>query len=50
MKGGGRMATSKGKGWYGDSQGHAKAGRKGGLARGKRGKSENADAPREVLA
>ena len=34
-EGGERMA-SRGKGWFGDSQGHAKAGRKGGLARSKR--------------
>jgi hypothetical protein len=33
------MANSRGKGWFGDSKGHAKAGRKGGLARGKRGRS-----------
>lgn len=27
------MAQRKGKGWFGDSAGHSKAGRKGGLAR-----------------
>lgn len=27
------MAQRKGKGWFGDSVGHSKAGRKGGLAR-----------------
>ncbi|HVZ67754.1 MAG TPA: hypothetical protein VG917_05865 [Patescibacteria group bacterium] len=34
---------SKGRGWHGDSQGHAAAGRKGGLAsrRGKQGSNEN---------
>jgi len=35
------MAKEKGKGWFGDSVGHAKAGRKGGLARGKRSKSSD---------
>ncbi len=30
------MATSKGKGWFGDPAGHAKAGRKGGLARSRK--------------
>ncbi len=29
------MAQSRGKGWHGDSEGHAKAGRMGGLARRK---------------
>lgn len=29
----------RGKGWFGDPQGHAKAGRKGGLARSKRRKA-----------
>jgi hypothetical protein len=29
------MAQSQGKGWHGDSEGHAKAGRQGGLARRK---------------
>ena len=28
--------NTRGKGWFGDSVGHAKAGRKGGLSRGKR--------------
>jgi len=28
--------NTKGKGWYGDSEGHAKAGRKGGIARGRK--------------
>lgn len=35
------MAKAKGKGWFGDSEGHAKAGRKGGLARGKRSKGSS---------
>jgi len=31
------MASKKrGRGWYGDSEGHAKAGRKGGLASAKK--------------
>ena len=30
------MAIGQGRGWYGDPQGHAQAGRKGGRARGKR--------------
>lgn len=32
------MAQGKGKGWFGDSAAHAKSGRKGGLARGKKAK------------
>lgn len=36
------MAQSKqGKGWFGDSAGHAKSGRKGGLARGKNSKHDS---------
>ncbi len=27
------MAKGRGQGWFGDSEGHARAGRKGGLAR-----------------
>jgi hypothetical protein len=34
--------NSKGKGWYGDSEGHAKAGRKGGIARGKKSRENSA--------
>ncbi len=30
--------NSKGKGWFGNSEGHAKAGRKGGISRGRRSK------------
>lgn len=33
------MAQSKGKGWFGDSAGHSKAGRKGGLARSRKANS-----------
>jgi hypothetical protein len=33
--------NSKGKGWFGDSEGHAKAGRKGGIARGKRSRENS---------
>lgn len=29
------MARGQGRGWHGDSEGHARAGRKGGRARGK---------------
>lgn len=29
-------STGKGRGWHGDSEGHAKAGRLGGRARGRR--------------
>lgn len=35
------MANGKGKGWFGDSEGHSKAGRKGGLARSRKNKSNN---------
>jgi hypothetical protein len=38
---GGEHMASRGKGWFGDSQGHAKAGRKGGLARSKRNRVNN---------
>ncbi len=40
-KGGGETMANRGKGWFGDSRGHAKAGRKGGLARGRRSKENN---------
>jgi hypothetical protein len=33
LKGGESMPQKRGKGWFGDSEGHSKAGRKGGLAR-----------------
>ena len=33
--------NSKGKGWFGDSAGHAKAGRKGGIARGRRSRENS---------
>lgn len=40
MKGGGnhmaRSSSGKGRGWHGDSEGHARAGRKGGQARGRK--------------
>lgn len=32
-----RSFMAQGKGWHGDSEGHAKAGRRGGLARRKNG-------------
>jgi len=36
MKGGGNyMAQGKGRGWHGDSEGHRRAGQKGGRARGR---------------
>lgn len=35
--------ASKGKGWFGNSAEHAKAGRKGGLARGKRSKVKSGE-------
>lgn len=38
---GGERMGSRGKGWFGDSEGHAKAGRKGGLARSKRSRGGN---------
>lgn len=31
---------NKGRGWHGDSKGHADAGRKGGLARGKKNRNK----------
>lgn len=31
--------AGKGRGWFGDSEGHARAGRKGGRARGKNSKT-----------
>jgi hypothetical protein len=41
--------NSKGKGWFGDSEGHAKAGRKGGLARGKKSReSMNQNIPNQI--
>ncbi len=33
--------SSRGRGWFGDSQGHSKAGRKGGQARGRRASMNN---------
>lgn len=40
--------NSKGKGWFGDSEAHAKAGRKGGLARGRKGReSTNQNIPNQ---
>lgn len=33
--------NSRGRGWFGDSSGHSKAGRKGGLARSKKASSNN---------
>ena len=33
--------NSRGKGWFGDSEGHAKAGRKGGIARGKKNRASS---------
>lgn len=36
--------NQKGKGWFGDSEGHAKAGRKGGIARGKRNREKSSSA------
>lgn len=42
------MATQrqkKGRGWHGDSQGHAAAGRKGGLASRKRRKDNTSENP-----
>ncbi len=39
-KKGGVMAQSKGRGWHGDSKGHARAGRMGGRARRKTNTSQ----------
>ena len=36
-----RKNSGKGRGWHGDSQGHAAAGRKGGLASRKRRQGSN---------
>lgn len=33
--------NSRGKGWFGDTEGHARAGRKGGLARGRKNRGSN---------
>ncbi len=33
--------TSRGRGWHGDSAGHAKAGRKGGLARARNTRTDS---------
>jgi len=41
---------TRGRGWHGDSAGHAKAGRKGGLARAQnsqQGGGQNTDQPKE---
>lgn len=35
--------NSRGRGWFGDSSAHSKAGRKGGLARSKKANSNNQD-------
>ncbi len=40
---GGEQMANKGKGWFGDSEGHRKAGRKGGLARSKKNRGSNND-------
>ncbi len=40
--------AKKGKGWFGDSEGHAKAGRKGGIARGKRSR-ENSSSSKQNM-
>ncbi len=33
--------SSRGRGWFGDSSGHSKAGRKGGLARSRKASANN---------
>lgn len=35
------MAKRQGRGWHGDSRGHARAGRLGGRARGRRNRSSS---------
>jgi len=36
-------SQSRGRGWHGDSKGHAEAGRKGGLARRRRNRGNNSN-------
>jgi hypothetical protein len=38
---GGDLMANKGKGWFGDTEGHRKAGRKGGLARSRKNRGND---------
>ena len=40
-------SVEKGRGWHGNSEGHKRAGRLGGLARSKRNKENSSDQNRE---